>query len=288
MPFSSPPPAPTGSSPGSPAWHGVVVVQIVVLGLLAGIGWWALPEAPPEPPPVNERLQSLEPEGALDAVHAALAAHRRGGALLATAEGTQKTFLALSAEATGLRLVEAEFTLGPPQDGVVPVYAEAQLRGDPFGLPVLLALVGRQRATARLESVLVEGPAGSDADIRVRWCLHRPAEADASWVRDRVAAEAPEATASAPTLAMAVDLSRWRNFGEGASERSREANHAAVAAARELPAQLLEWNRTGVPVAWSATSPVDGGEPSDRGPADARGGEKRSVHDSEGDRPAAM
>ena len=183
----------------------------------------------------------------------ALAAHRRGGALLASAESTQRTFLALSAQAVGLVLVEASFSLGPENAGAVPVFAEVLFRGDPFGLPALLALVGRQRATARLESVVVEGPMGPSADVTVRWCLHRPPEVDASWVAERVAVEAPVAVASAPTLSMAVALSRWRPFTAGARGRSLSAQAAAREAARELPARIVRWNQSGERIDWTSS-----------------------------------
>ena len=251
---------PEDSTPAVPAAHGALAawpllagLQVVLAAICVGVGVALLP---PAPVPVADRLATLDPTAAAQAVAQARAAADTGRALAREDEEGALRFLDLLARASELELLGARLRTGVARDGAQPVDAVLTLSGDPYHLPIFLDGLYRQRRVSHLLSVQGSG-AGTLAEFSVIVRYYRPLPVDPSWVPVRLAHDAPgvDAAALSPVLQDALELAAWRRFQ--AEEPVLLARAAAVRreVARAISPALIHLRRAGGAVSWRYTDP---------------------------------
>lgn len=240
----------------APAWPTLMGVHLVVLAVLVGAWWRGSDGTTVRRGPTEARIHELAP-GAGQAVEQAVAqARRTARALPAGDERRVKSFLSLTAAASGLELTEARFEAERPVTaGALPIAAWLELRGDAYDLPVFLDGLHRQASLVRVDGVVCRIAPGGQADARVLLRFHRPVLPDATALGDRVDRTAPTAPPSSRAALLAAgELAAWRAFAATEPARAALAASHRARLQRELPAALVAAWSGGGTVTWAPGS----------------------------------
>jgi hypothetical protein len=234
------------------AWPTLVGVQLVVVGMLAGLGWRTHQMIDTvAPPPLEQRLQALDVPVAEAAVAAELKSARSGRALMPANERHLASFMSLSAQSAGLDVLEIGFAEGVPALGLVPVDVHIRLHGHVYDLPIFLNLGHNQRALGRLERVSVLADVGGAADMTVVYRFYRPEMSETDWIGDRLSTAAPGADWAVNVLEQAAQLQSWSQFRSRLSVLEGDVSAARAESEVSLPRDLIAlWDHGGEMV-WS-------------------------------------
>jgi hypothetical protein len=235
---------------------GVHAVVMLALGVTV---WRNIDHNAVDIPPIEKRLLALDIPKAEAAVDYALDKAENKTAFTKSDVVGVTSFLALSAQGSGLRVDNISIeTLAAPHGsvGVDVVEAVIDLSGDLYDLPIFVDGVHRQRALGSLQSLAFDVKSGGAARGQVRIRYHRPVMPDTSWIGARLSLAAPGAATATPVLEKASTLASWKRFNASDAGRVEHAMSARARAARELPPNLVTLRQTGGRFVWDADAGI--------------------------------
>ena len=243
-----------GRAGSRPAWPVLLLVQVALIGVIAGAAWSLSSVEPPENIPVIERLSGLNNDGADDSVRRALSVAQSPLALKVSDQRDLASFLARSAQDINMDWVGVEFEPSISSDGSQTVIARLTLRGSPFLVPVYLARIEDYQALGVVERFEAQ-PLGEDGDMfRLDIGYTRPPVVETEWVAEAL----PENDDAVQTLRDAAQLQAWRTYAEDEPLREARARAVRQALSRTLPAGLTTLHQQGTGFLWT---PAHGLEP---------------------------
>ena len=242
-----------------PAWPTLLGVHAVVMLALGVTVWRNIDHTAVDIPPIEKRLLALDLPKAEAAVDYALGKAENKTAFTESDVVGVTSFLALSAQGSGLRVDNISIEVLANARGVAGaevVEAVIDLSGDLYDLPIFVDGAHRQRALGSLQSLGFDVKPGGAARGQVRIRYHRPVMPDTDWIGERLSLAAPGAATATGVLEKASTLASWKQFNASDADRVEHAMAARARAARELPPNLVTLRQTGGRFVWDADAGI--------------------------------
>lgn len=234
-----------------PAWPALLAVQLTLALAFVAVGLTLAPPRALDPAPaIEQRLQALDLPAAEAAVGAALAQLAVPGQLAPGDEAAAEAALEAAAQAAGLSLAGLSWASPRVEGAATRLPFSLQLRGDPYGLPILLSGLARGPLDLRVEAIDAMSAGGHAANLRVDLSFSRPVAPPLDWLAGRLSVAAPGAAAAVPVLEDAGRLAAARAYGAEADRRKQQSLAAAQDAALRLAPALIRLRSEGGRLTW--------------------------------------
>ncbi len=232
-----------------PAWPALLAVQLTLALAFVAVGLTLAPPRALDPaPPIEQRLQALDLPASEAAVGAALAQLAVPGQLAPGDEAAAEAALEAAAQAAGLSLAGLSWASPRVEGASTRLPFSLQLRGDPYGLPILLSGLARGPLDLRVEAIDAMSAGGHAANLRVDLSFSRPV-APLGLV-GRASGRGAGGRRPRAGLEDAGRLAAARAYGAEADRRKQQSLAAAQDAALRLAPALIRLRSEGGRLTW--------------------------------------